>query len=262
MGGGSGLAFFIGLAVLIRRGLRKRKEAHRDKPRSFWRRFFAPSSSADSIVPLSDLERRAEAAPAPSSLPNPSNFADPFAGTDAESPPPRPATLPKLCKKAVNNIKAAFEPEPLVPPSPGLRHGFNYAFCEWERKNAQKYERAHARFEVQKKAAAAVSGEIRSADEDLGLQDAGEGPSDMVEICLDEEVALDEQERLERRSREQREGWDAARRSLSPFPKPAPPMAHPRPPKAGRSANSALDEELAEEKIEMDGEVERVREVV
>ncbi len=49
---------------------------------------------------------------------------------------------------------------------------------------------------------------------------AAEIDQESVDICLDEDLALEEQERLE--IRQEVAQWDAARKSLSPFPKPPP----------------------------------------
>lgn len=61
----------------------------------------------------------------------------------------------------------------------------------------------------------------------------GTGEAEFVEICLDEEVALDEQEKAEKKWMQERAEWDAARRSMSPFPR-NPFSYRPRGPMYGR----------------------------
>ena len=65
---------------------------------------------------------------------------------------------------------------------------------------------------------------------DLGFGKA-EGRSAFVEICLDQDLALEEQKKADRKRMEEVASWDAARRAMSPFPKPYP--IPPVPPSTG-----------------------------
>lgn len=201
-----GLLFLIGLAFLIRRCVRKRKEDNHSKISYFWRGMFSPTVQDNGALPLSSLPREATAS---------AGFAHPSATTDP------------ICQSAATNLSQPSQTGKsklssfiaALAAKTHIRHSDKFPLFHNSRAERLR-QAARAQAQADRKAA-----EIE-ADPNFDAQFGwghGKGSSDLIEVCLDEDVALEELDKEEeRRHTQDAMVLDAARKKLSPFPAMSP----------------------------------------
>ncbi|ERF68343.1 hypothetical protein EPUS_06758 [Endocarpon pusillum Z07020] len=190
------LIVLVILAYILRRYIRKRKEAQHEKTSSFWHKLFAPTHPAERAIPLTEVPGTGPSPFRTSMSDNPYRTPDP--GVVAAAPPKR--------KSPFNSIKAAMKARG-DPTSSDHFPMFTSTYAERQAARERARSGYPDTFCTNTAPDAVECGFGGSKD-----------PFDMVEICLAEDVALEEEEKAERRRQEERATWDAPRRSMSPYP--------------------------------------------
>lgn len=227
----------------ILRCRRARKQAEHDKTSSFWRKIFAPAQATNRDITLDTL-------PPPVTAPSSSAFprsytlssTNPYTSTDPATgfpPTNQPSQQPPPPKSKLSTFKSTLKDKAHLTSSKVNPFPLSRAT------ELQRIMHAQARAQDNNN-----NDPGHGAGGDIGFSKKVDA-DEMVEICLDEDLALEELTKEDDRRIDEMATWAEKKKSFSPYPLPFRPPTPP--PKGGKNGVPYSVNAVAKEKSRWSG---------